>query len=165
MLLDFRNLIRVFAVVVLLAGMITSAHAEDDDDDDEEQMPVATNALWQKECSSCHVAYPPNLLPATSWRAVMSGLDKHFGSDASLTPAEVKEIGAFLEKNAGGNRYASSGKPVLRITETRWFMHEHDEVSERTWKNPKVKSPANCGACHTQADKGRYSEHDIRIPR
>jgi nitrate/TMAO reductase-like tetraheme cytochrome c subunit len=95
----------------------------------------------------------------------MSGLDKHFGSDASLDTAAAKEIVTFLEKNAGSNRHAPSGKPLLRITETRWFVREHDEVSDRTWKNPKVKSAANCAACHTQAESGNYSEHGIRIPK
>jgi nitrate/TMAO reductase-like tetraheme cytochrome c subunit len=165
MLLDYRNAFRLFAAVVLLTGgMMSVAHAEHDDDD-EEHMPAVKNALWQTECGSCHVAFPPRLLPAESWRAMMSGLDKHFGSDASLDTAAAKEIGTFLEKNAGSNRHATSGKPLLRITETRWFVREHDEVSDRTWKNPKVKSAANCAACHTQAESGNYSEHGIRIPK
>ncbi len=165
MLFDSKNVLRMFAVALLLTGGLMSvAHAEDDDDE-EERMPALKNVAWQTECGSCHVAFPPRLLPAESWRAVMSGLDKHFGSDASLDPAAAKEIGAFLQKNAGSNRYASSGKPILRITETRWFVREHDEVSDRTWKNPKVKSAANCAACHTEAESGNYNEHGIRIPR
>jgi Dihaem cytochrome c len=164
MLLEKAKYFRVFAVVMLLMGtMISFAHAEDDDDD--ERMPVANNALWKNECGACHVAFPPRLLPAESWRALMSGLDKHFGSDASLDAKSAQEITAFLETHAGRNRRASSGKPILRITETRWFKREHDEVSARTWKNPKVKSPANCAACHIHAESGKYSEHDIRIPR
>jgi hypothetical protein len=166
MLFDSRNALRMFAVVLLLTGgLISVAHAEDDDDDDD-RSPATKNVLWQTECSSCHVAFPPRLLPADSWRAVMSGLDKHFGSDASLDPAAAKEIGAFLDKNAGSNRHATSpGKPILRITETRWFVREHDEISDRTWKNPKVKSAANCAACHVQAESGNFSEHNIRIPK
>ena len=35
----------------------------------------ATDPVWKAECGSCHIAYPPALLPAASWRAVMSGLD------------------------------------------------------------------------------------------
>jgi Dihaem cytochrome c len=164
MLFDERSYLRKFAVIALLMGtMISFAHAEDDDDD--RPVPVVHNALWQKECSDCHVAYPPRMLPAASWRAIMAGLDKHFGNDASLDEKSTREIAVFLEKHAGRDRHASSGKPVLRITETRWFRHEHDEVSARTWKNPKVKSPANCAACHIHANSGRYSEHDIRIPR
>ncbi|MBI5889942.1 MAG: cytochrome C [Nitrosomonadales bacterium] len=163
MLLDIRNKFRMLAVVVLLAGgTMPVAHADDDDD---ERMPVATNALWQAECGSCHLAYPPRLLPAESWQELMTGLDKHFGSDASLDAPSAREIGAFLDKNAGRNRHSKPGKPVLRITETRWFVHEHDEVSADVWKNPKVKSAANCAACHTGAETGNYSERSIKIPR
>jgi hypothetical protein len=165
MLFEYRKYFSLLAIVaLLLAVTVTAAHAEDDDDDDE-HMPAVKNVLWQTECGSCHVAFPPRLLPAESWRALMSGLDKHFGSDASLDAKSAQEIGAFLEKNAGRNRHASSGKPVLRITETRWFQREHDEVSDRTWKNPKIKSAANCEACHTMAEKGNYGEHSIRIPK
>jgi hypothetical protein len=32
------------------------------------------------------------------------------------------------------------------------------------FKSPLVKSVANCGACHTAAAKGDYSERSIRIP-
>jgi hypothetical protein len=165
MLSDSKKVLRIFAVVLLLTGgMISVAHAEDDDDEGE-RMPAANNVAWQTECGSCHVAFPPRLLPAESWRAVISGLDKHFGSDASLDPAAAKEIGAFLNKNAGGNRQLSSGKPILRISETRWFVREHDEVQDRVWKNPKVKSAANCAACHTGAESGNYGERGIRIPK
>jgi len=164
MLFDSLKILRTFAVVVLLTGgMMSVAHAEDDDDED--HMPAVKNALWQTECGSCHVAFPPRLLSAESWQAVMSGLDKHFGSDASLDAPSAREIGAFLDKNAGSNRYATSGKLILRITETRWFVREHDEVSDRTWKNPKVKSAANCAACHTEAESGNYGERGIRIPK
>lgn len=125
---------------------------------------TAANPTLQAECGSCHLAYPPQLLPARSWRALMTGLDKHFGSDASLDTKTTAEISAFLEKNAARDRDASA-KPVLRITETNWFRHEHDEVSTSVWRNPKVKSAANCAACHTAAARGDFSEHSIRIPR
>lgn len=163
MLTAQKNLFRLFAVAVLLAGLLPAAQADDDDDD--EHMPAIKNVLYQKECGSCHIAFPPRLLPAASWRAVMSGLDKHFGTDASVDAKSTQEIGAFLEQNAGHTRRATAGAPLLRITETRWFVHEHDEVSDRVWKNPKVKSPANCSACHPKAEQGNFDEHGIRIPR
>ncbi len=161
---DYRKYLQLFAVAALLTcGLATAAHAEDDDDD--EHMPAVKNTAWQTECGACHVAFPPRLLPAESWQAVMSGLNKHFGSDASLDARTAQEIGAFLEKNAGRSRHRSSGKPILRITETEWFQREHDEVPDRTWKNPKIKSAADCAACHTGAEQGNYSEHSIRIPK
>lgn len=167
---NYEKFFKVVAVVVLVTGgMISVAQAEDDDDgkdkDKDGRSAVVSNAKWKEECASCHIAYPPRLLPAESWRAVMSGLDKHFGSDASLDAPAAREIGAFLEQHAGNRRYGSSTKPALRITETGWFRHEHDEVSARVWKNPKVKSPSNCAACHIQAESGNFSEHNIRIPK
>ena len=129
-----------------------------------DQRYAAPNPVVKAECGSCHIAYPPQLLPASSWRALMAGLDKHFGTDASLDPQTAATITAFLEQNAGRER-SSSAQPVLRISETRWFVHEHDDVSGPTWKSPKVKSPSNCAACHSNAERGDFSEHSVHIPK
>lgn len=166
MSIDYRNSFLMFAVAMLLGGMMSVAHADDDDDEDEGgHRSVVSNAKWQTECGSCHVAFPPRLLPAGSWRAMMSGLDKHFGSDASLDAADAREIGAFLEQHAKRRKLETTDKPVLRITETRWFKREHRKVADSVWNNPKVKSPANCAACHTQAESGDYRERNIKIPK
>jgi hypothetical protein len=128
---------------------------------------TATNAKWQTECSACHMAYPPGMLPAASWKEMMGTLDKHFGSDASLDAATVAEILPFLEQNAMQERDATptTDKPVLRITETSWFTRQHDEISAATWKRPSIKSASNCMACHTGADKGNFDEDSVRIPK
>lgn len=126
---------------------------------------AASNPKWKSECASCHIAYPARLLPAESWRSLMGGLDKHFGTDASLDAATNAEILAFLEKNASRRKPEPATKPVLRITETRWFINEHGEVPARTWKDPRVKSASNCAACHTQAESGNFSERSLRVPK
>lgn len=127
---------------------------------------TATNKTWQDECGSCHLAYPPKLLPAESWKAVMNGLDRHFGSDAGVETQKAKEIEDFLIANAGRRRArGADGKPEPRITQTYWFLDEHDEVPAATWKHPQVRSAANCGACHTGAERGDYSERNIHLPR
>jgi hypothetical protein len=120
---------------------------------------------WKTECASCHIAYPPRLLPADSWRAIMKALERHFGTDASIDAATAASIAAFLERNAGRVRSASSAMPVLRITETRWFLREHDDIGASRWRDPKIRSAANCGACHPRAEDGRFGERDVRIPR
>lgn len=38
-------------------------------------------------------------------------------------------------------------------------------VAAATWKLPKVKTAANCAACHTQSHQGAFNERGIRIPR
>ena len=122
------------------------------------------NPTYKSECGSCHVAYPPALLPASSWRAILDGLDRHFGTNAALDDKSLAEIRTFVLKNAGKDR-SSSAKPVLRITETPWFKREHREVPASIWSSAKVKSPSNCGACHQGADEGNFEESSISIPK
>jgi cytochrome c553 len=128
-------------------------------------MPSQVNAKWAAECGGCHLAFPPGLLPAASWKKLMTGLDKHFGTDASLPPADTKEITDFLVKNES-NRWTASTAP-LRISESEWFKTKHraDEINPAVWKRASVKSPANCMACHKDADKGDFNEHNIVIPK
>jgi nitrate/TMAO reductase-like tetraheme cytochrome c subunit len=126
--------------------------------------PAKLNPTWSKECGACHIAYAPGLLPAESWRKLMSGLDKHFGADASLTVQESQDVSAFLVANAS-NRWTGAGAP-LRITETPWFKSKHSgkEVSPAVWKRASIKSASNCQACHAGADKADFNEHSIKIP-
>ena len=94
----------------------------------------------------------------------MGDLANHFGTDASLDAKTAQEIQRYLDANPGRST-ANSAKPPLRISETRWFRDEHDDVPAATWTSPAVKSAANCGACHTQADRGDFSERSLRVPR
>ena len=130
----------------------------------EHKVPTATNAAWQAECGSCHVAYPPRLLPAQSWRTIMKSLDRHFGVDASVDTGATADIGAFLEANARREGSKRSDPAALRITETGWFRHEHSGIAASMWKRADVRSAANCGACHRGADNGDFSERNVRLP-
>lgn len=161
-------------VILLVLALLPVATWADDDEKSRKYggedrgrplQPAKLDATWAKECGACHIAYPPGLLPAESWRQLMSGLDKHFGTDASLTVPENQQISAFLVAHAS-NRWTATSAP-LRITETQWFKHKHNakEVPPAVWKRASVKSPANCQACHTGADKGDFNEHAIKIPR
>jgi len=53
--------------------------------------------------------------------------------------------------------------PQLMIADD-WFQREHRKVSAADWKDAKVKTPANCAACHTQAAEGSYREREIVMP-
>jgi hypothetical protein len=116
--------------------------------------------LYTSECGSCHVAYPARMLGGASWNAVLSGLGAHFGVDATVDGAELEAIRAFLESAARSRETSRDGKPLLRITETRWFLGEH---GDRLWKRHPL-SPADCGACHRKAEQGSYAERDIELP-
>lgn len=131
----------------------------------ERSYAVAPNARHQQECGSCHVAYPPGLLPTASWQQLMGNLDKHFGTDASLDDASAKEITNWLKANAGSGRKGGEEAVQGRISKTNWFVRQHDEVSGNVWKRASVGSPSNCSACHADAAKGNFNEHQVRIPK
>src|SRR6478672_4823836 len=97
---------------------------------------------------------PPNLLPAASWRAIMNGLDKHFGTDASVDPTMLVQIRDFLDANAGREPRSAPRAPVLRITDTGWFQREHAKIAIEGSSNPNVKGLADCSACHGGAANG-----------
>lgn len=120
---------------------------------------------YQQECAACHIAYSPSLMPAASWRQIMSNLPNHFGTDASLDPATVKELSSWINASAGTYKRVREEPPQDRITRTAWFIRQHNEVSAAAWKLPAVKSASNCAACHTTAEQGNFNERNIRIPR
>ena len=133
----------------LAAALLATATVQADE---MEHVPAVTHAATAKECGECHMAFQPALLPAQGWRRVMATLDDHFGDNATLSPALAADIGAYLEANAGRR-----GDPqVLRITEQRWWRHEHDEIRASVWTSDEVRSKSNCAACHRDEERGGY---------
>lgn len=128
-------------------------------------MRVPLLSRYQQECAACHLAYPPGLLPAASWQRLMSGLDKHYGTDASLDEASVRQINGWLQSHAGTYKRVNEEPPHDRITRSAWFERKHRKVAPEVWKRASVRSAANCVACHSGADKGDYGDDGVRIPR
>jgi hypothetical protein len=105
------------------------------------------------------------MLPAPSWRRIMIGLDRHYGTDASLEPAQVQQVSAWLLANAGTYKRVREEPPEDRITRSAWFARKHREVYPAVWKRVSIKSAAQCNTCHTHAEQGNFDEHQVRIPR
>ena len=140
-------------------GTIPAAMA----DGDHRMVPLLPK--YQQECAACHLAYPPGMLPAASWKRVMANLPRHYGTDASLDPATVKELSTWLGANAGTYKRVSEEPPQDRITTSSWFERKHREVAPQVWKRAAIGSRANCAACHTGAAKGDFDDDNIRIPK
>jgi len=128
------------------------------------EMPQNVPKSYSQECAACHLAYPPGLLPAASWQRIMKGLDRHYGTDASLEPAQVQEIGRWLDAHAGTYKRVREAPPEDRITRSAWFERKHRKVEPAVWKLPSVKSAAQRAACHTGAEQGRFDDDDLRLP-
>jgi hypothetical protein len=173
------------SIIALFSLILFSIQASFGDDDHDEHasslferkpgVAPVTNALYAQECSSCHFAYPPGLLPENSWQKMMSHLDDHFGENAELSDIDRKAIEDYLVNNSADKstlrrstkvmRSISASAAPLRITELPYFKHEHDEIPKRMVKeNPKVGSFSQCDSCHQDAKNGFFSENKINIP-
>lgn len=132
------------------------------------------NAVWRTECSSCHLAYHPTLLPARSWERTLREQDRHFGEALGLDAAATQEILAFLIRYSADSRMTEAawkiGKSIpaavapLRITETGYWKKKHDEITGAVWRSKKVGAKSNCGACHRDAESGTFEDAAMRLP-
>jgi len=151
------------AVILIAAAMVPLSALAD-------RMPIPADVppAFKAECGSCHLAFPPALLSAGDWKKVMTGLDKHYGDNATIDDQTRRQIEDFLVRNAGSNRRvvnAGTGAGVLpRLTLTGWFRKEHDEVPAAVWNDKRVGSAANCATCHTRAEQGSFRGREIRMP-
>ena len=136
---------------------------------------AVTNPVYTEECGSCHMAYPPGLLPARSWTKIMTSLENHFGESAELDTQTSQSISQLLQKYSADqsdyrrsrkfNKSIKSTDVPIRISETPYFIRKHDEIpTSMVAGNPKVKSFSQCNACHAKAEQGSYNEHNISIP-
>ena len=151
--------LRTLAALLLMAGAQMGAHA-----DRGREMPLNVPPAYQQECAGCHLAYPPGLLPAASWQRIMTGLERHYGTDASLEPAQVQAISRWLNAHAGTYKRVREAPPEDRITRSAWFERKHRKIEAAVWKLPSVKSAAQCAACHTGAEQGRFDDDNLRMP-
>lgn len=110
-----------------------------------------------KECGACHMAYPPQLLPARSWHKLLATLDAHFGEVASLPEPTRSAIESILVENAAdspqnGDRWVMRGVPTgatpLRVTDMPFWNAIHGEIPEQVYLRPNIRHKGNCLACH-----------------
>ena len=174
-------------VLMTVLGLGTKLALSDDDYDERESgrwgkvlkptadVAAVRNELYKTECGSCHMAYPPGLLPARSWEVMMSQLDDHFGDNAELDPQIAAKLTRYLVAHSADKsnyrrsrrimRNLASDAAPQRISGLPYMRHEHDEIPPRLIKdNPNVGSLSNCNACHKKAEQGSFRENEISIP-
>ena len=130
-------------------------------------LPAAARAdgrtSFAKECSACHMAYPPQLMPARSWRALTSHLSSHFGEDASLDAPTTAAITAYLVAHAadspGGSRGALRGLAASvtpeRITDMPFWRRIHSGLLKPgIGSGPGIRAAADCLRCHSAGGGG-----------
>lgn len=152
-------MMRLLAAAAATAMLACPALADDDD------VRSPANAVHAAECGACHMAFPPSMLPARSWTAIMDGLADHFGEDAALDDGPAAEIRAYLVAHAADSVGATSllrgvaeTDVPLRITDMPWWIREHRGLRDRDFADPEVRTKSNCLACHRSAAFGEFDD-------
>lgn len=123
-----------------------------------------TDPVVKQECSACHMAFSPGMLPAKSWQAITGNLADHFGENATLDDATTAAVRDWLVANAAKpSRWmtdaADGSDAPMRITGTAWWTSIHNgEVRPSSFDDPKIGSKANCAACHRGAEQGYFED-------
>ena len=160
--------------LIFLALIINSLLASDNYNTKTDVAPV-NNQLYIKECGSCHFPYQAGLLPSNAWNKMMTNLENHFNSDASLNEADLQTLTKYLNDNSAEKnmQYKRSNKIVSSlaknqipdsISTTPYMIKKHEDIKKNLISQNEVKGLFNCIACHKTADKGIYGERDINIP-
>lgn len=135
-----------------------------------------TNDLYLRECGACHMAYQPGLLPARTWQALLSGLDKHFNENAELEAADLKKIRSYVIQNSADNsnfaisvkimKYLGAADNPIKIMDVPYMAKKHRVLENRLDKqNGKVSIKlSRCEDCHSHAAKGSYVATELRMP-
>jgi len=140
-----------------------------------EVKPVA-NEHYQSECSDCHFAYQPGLLPEASWRKLLNvdALRDHFGDNAELDDETLAEVVKYAVENSADKSWHKRSRKIARSTKenaptrisgVHYIKRAHQDIPEKMIKgNNDVKSLSYCDKCHTQAIKGVFDADTVLIP-
>ena len=119
--------------------------------------------LYQSECGSCHLAFPPKLLVQSDWLKITSNLRKHFDTDASVDAKTLLILDRYLTQNASSRLKHQLPTHSLRITESTWFVRKHRKERLPRANGPvstKVRAWSDCSQCHSRAEEGVFDDDD-----
>lgn len=160
-------MIRFLALSGLLAALASPVMADG-------VFPPITSEAVKTECAECHLLYRPQMLPAKSWSVMLADLANHFGEDASLGPAALKEVTDYhlahasdVDQNRRAKKFLAGvdlNNPPMRIIDTPRFIKKHDEIPAAAFTSKAVGSKSRCQKCHTRAAQGDFGDDDVVIP-
>jgi cytochrome b len=174
-----HRLIATILIVIILASSLNYFKGYFTQTDEHPYLPfigqkLPDNPDWREACGECHLAYHPTLLPARSWQRLFAEQHTHFEEDLDLEPETVTTLTEYALTHAAEthlteaafhiNQSIPATESPLRITQTRYWITEHQKITENIWQHPDVKFQANCNACHLDAEQGTYEDGAMRLP-
>jgi len=168
----------VLAALVAATSVLPSAQAADERFFKESPgsmngFAAVSNASYAKECSACHFAYLPGLLPARSWTLLFSNMDKHFGEVLNLGERLRTELAGYAAENAADRSPYEGSKGLLeklpdsstplRVTTLPALAGKHS-IARAVVASGGRKGLKDCKECHLRADKGSFGTVELSIP-
>jgi hypothetical protein len=164
---------RLAAVLIALAGSSQPLSIEQAFALPANFPPIADTA-YLKECGSCHMAYPGELLPAQSWTRIVGSLDNHFGDSAQVDAATQQRIRDYLVAHAADKAQNEHSHAIMqslhageipsRITAVPYIAGVHAAVLLPAWGGkPRPKTLGECSVCHIQAQSGNFTERRFTV--
>ena len=128
--------------------------------------------IFVEECASCHILYPPHLLPQKAWNKMMDNLEEHFGDDASVDDSSNKIIRKYLLNNSSETSNKQASVYIMKeymneiaISDTSYWKDIHKNINKKIFQSKKIRTKSNCKACHTNFENGLIENEDINIPK
>lgn len=106
--------------------------------------------LYLDNCSSCHIAIPPAILPTETWRKLLLELDQHYGQKLpTIIRPSLRLMWNYLQF---ASRPSQEGEKVpYRVDESRFFRALHPRV-----EFSQAVSYRTCISCHPGVDQFNY---------
>ena len=127
----------------------------------------AQNSDFAHECAQCHTLYAPFMQTSDKHEKIMANLENHFGDDASIDDEINERILEFLRQNSAEKsdskwaiKFAKNDD--IAITSSPFWQKAHESLDKEIFKRDKIKSKANCAACHENIEKGLISKALIK---
>jgi hypothetical protein len=103
--------------------------------------------LYLENCSSCHIALSPAVLPSQTWREILEDPQTHYG--VSLPPMVEPTIVLIWNYLRQYSRPYPDDEPIpVQVNFSRYFNALHPGVDV-----PRPVQPSTCISCHPGANQ------------
>jgi hypothetical protein len=129
--------------------------------------------IYKTFCGQCHMAFPPNFLPSSSWLKLLDSEKDHFGNPLDLDPQTKTILVQFLTENGADKSQSRISSKImdsldeneipLRLTEVPYINYKHRKISQAVLQKKSIGSLANCNACHRSATDWAFNKW-VNIP-
>jgi hypothetical protein len=103
--------------------------------------------IYLENCSSCHIAIPPAVLPSETWRQILQDPQRHYGTQLpALIKPKILLMWQYLQTYSRPV-YGDEAVPY-RLQNSRYFKALHPKVDL-----PENVRPQTCITCHPNASQ------------